>query len=74
MSQRERNFQLTGWLLFLICAVFFIASAVRNGDRLYLVGSVVFFVACIAFLIPLVTKGRQTKPASEHRDSGKNEA
>ena len=56
MSQYERNCHLTGWLLFLICAVFFIASAARSGDMLYLVGSIIFFLACIAFIIPLMSK------------------
>jgi cyanate permease len=54
MNRHERRFQLVGWTLFLICAVFFIRSAMRNGDSLYLAGSVIFLVACIAFIIPLL--------------------
>lgn len=57
MSKRERNYHLAGWLLFLICAGFFITSAARSGDALYLAGSIIFLVACIAFLIPLISTG-----------------
>lgn len=53
---RESNFNLWGWLLFLICAIFFIASAVINGDILYLIGSIVFLFACLIFILPLVIK------------------
>ena len=55
MSKRERRFQLWGWILFIVCAGFFIASAIHNHDALYLIGSIVFLVACIVFIIPLVT-------------------
>ncbi len=54
MSQRERRFSLVGWILFIICALFFIGSAILNGDLLYLAGSIIFLVACVAFLIPLL--------------------
>lgn len=53
---RERKFNLCGWLLFLVCAIFFIASAAVNGDMLYLVGSIVFLLACLIFISPLVIK------------------
>ena len=53
----ERKYNLWGWILFLICAVFFIASAVVSGDVLYLIGSIIFLAACIVFIIPLVTGG-----------------
>lgn len=58
MHTRERKFHLAGWILFLVCALCFIASAAASGDPLYLAGSVFFFVACIAFVIPLVTRPR----------------
>jgi len=41
-----------GWMLFVLCAGFFIASAWRSHDILYLVGSVMFLVACLVFLLP----------------------
>ena len=62
MSKRERRFQLWGWILFIVCAGFFIASAIHNRDALYLIGSIVFLVACVVFISPLVTEGRGRKP------------
>jgi len=55
---RERKFHLYGWILFLVCAAFFIASSVAAHNTLNLVGSIIFLVACIVFLIPLVTNGK----------------
>jgi hypothetical protein len=57
--QRERKYTLWGWILFVVCAGFFIASALKNGDMLYLIGSIVFLLACIVFIIPLVSGGRE---------------
>ena len=67
MSRHERNYHLVGWTLFLICAVFFIVSAALSGDMLYLAGSVIFFVACIAFIIPLMSKKRHVVPTNERQ-------
>ena len=55
-SNRQRKFHLSGWILFLVCAVFFIASSIEGGDILGLVGSIVFLVGCIVFIIPLIAK------------------
>ena len=53
-KRREGRFNLWGWVLFLVCAVFFIASAVISGDMLYLTGSIIFLVACLLFIASLV--------------------
>lgn len=53
-SVRKIRYQLTGWILFVLCALFFAASSLKNQDTLAFIGSVVFLVACIVFLIPLV--------------------
>jgi hypothetical protein len=57
-GQRERRFQLWGWILFVVCAGFFIASAVDSGSTLGIIGSVVFLLACAVFIAPLVTGRR----------------
>ncbi len=54
-------FNLWGWLLFLVCAGFFIVSGIVSGDILYLIGSIIFLVACLVFIIPLVIGGRGDK-------------
>jgi hypothetical protein len=53
-GERERRFHLWGWILFVVCAGFFIASAVDSGSTLGIIGSVVFLVACGVFIAPLV--------------------
>ncbi len=50
----ERKLNIAGWILFIVCALLFLAAAVRQGDILTIIGSLVFLVACILFLMPLV--------------------
>jgi len=50
---QDLKYQLFGWILFIVCAIFFIASSLKNGDILTFIGSVIFLIACVVFLIPL---------------------
>ena len=54
----KRKFNLCGWTLFLVSAGFFVLSSLRSGDALGLLGGLFFLIACIVFLVPLVT-GKQ---------------
>lgn len=54
---REVRFHVLGWLLFVVCALIFIAAGLRDGDILILTGSIVFLLACFAFLVPLLFPG-----------------
>ncbi len=67
MNRRERFCHLVGWILFIVCALLFISSAVLSGDMLYLAGSIIFFVACGVFLIPLLS-GSSKRDTSTPRD------
>ena len=51
---REIKFQFWGWVLFVICALLFLASSLRSGDILSILASIAFLVACVVFMIPLV--------------------
>jgi predicted membrane channel-forming protein YqfA (hemolysin III family) len=63
---RETKFHLWGWIFFVICALLFIASSIRNHDVLALVASFLFLVGCVIFMIPLVTTLRnRTDKTSE---------
>ena len=42
--------QIFGWLLFITSAVAYIASSLRSGDELGLIGGVAFLLACFVFL------------------------
>ena len=57
-AQLERKCHLWGWVLFVVCAGFFIASSIKEGSILTLVGSLIFLAACVVFIIPLVRRGR----------------
>jgi len=58
MPKNEKNqdlkVQLWGWVLFVICAVLFTASAVRAKDLLTIAGSILFLLGCVVFMVPLV--------------------
>jgi len=51
--KEETKYQIVGWILFIICAILFIASSLKNHDTLTFTGSVIFLTACIVFLIPI---------------------
>ena len=55
-QERESQFQLLGWVFFLVCSVLFIADSVTAGSPLGLAGSLVFSLGCVIFLIPFAWK------------------
>ncbi len=48
----DRKYELWGWCLFIVSAVFFVASTAISGDIPGLFGSLFFLAACIVFLVP----------------------
>lgn len=62
-ERREQWFQFWGWIIFVLCAFFFIATTALAGDLLGVIASLLFLLACIVFLIPLIPKlrGRNRK-------------
>ncbi len=58
-KDREMKFQPWGWILFIVCAGFFITSAIKADDILGLAGSIIFLIGCVLFIIPLVINGKQ---------------
>jgi len=52
--KNEIRYQLAGWILFVICAILFLISSWQSRDMLLFVGSIIFLLACIIFLIPLI--------------------
>ncbi len=53
---RESQFQIMGWVLFLVCSAFFIADSLASRNLLGLIGSVTFSLGCVLFLIPFTWK------------------
>ena len=58
---QEIKYQLAGWILFIICAIFFVASGLKNHDILSFIGGVIFLIACIVFLIPLFRSNKKVE-------------
>ena len=48
--------QLFGWILFIVSALLFTASAIRIGDWLAGLGGLFFLFACIVFIIPVLSR------------------
>ena len=48
--QKDKRYELWGWILFTVSALFFIVSSLRNGDIVGLLGGAFFLLACAAFL------------------------
>jgi hypothetical protein len=55
MSMNDK-LQLSGWILFVLCAILFIISSLQSRDTILLIGSILFLVACVLFIIPLIQK------------------
>lgn len=53
-ADRDRQFQLFGWGLFIASAIFFTISSLRNGDLFSVLGSLFFLFACLVFVTPLI--------------------
>lgn len=53
---KDRTVQFWGWVLFIASSLFFMASSIKNGDGLSFAGGLLFFIACIVFLIPFFRK------------------
>lgn len=61
VREKEARYQLYGWILFIACALLFIASSVIDREPLVFAGSIIFLLACLFFLIPLVSSYRKDK-------------
>ncbi len=68
---QEIKYQLAGWILFIICAIFFVASGLKNHDILTCIGGVIFLIACIVFLIPLVRSNKKAENDTKIHDDKK---
>ena len=58
MSENERTkelkVQLWGWILFVICGALFTIAGVRAEDIVTIAASIIFLIACVVFMVPLV--------------------
>ena len=68
---QELKYQVTGWTLFIIKLCVFIASSLKNHDTLTFIGGVIFLIACIVFLIPLVRSNKNAENGTKAHDDKK---
>ncbi|WP_283407700.1 hypothetical protein [Anoxynatronum buryatiense] len=50
----DRSCQLVGWVLFIICSIFYLISGIHSQDSLVIWGSLLFLIACLVFMFPLM--------------------
>ena len=55
---RDHWSQVAGWVLFVVCAGFFLAAGWRDRDPLVVAGGVLFLLGCFFFLVPLLRRDR----------------
>jgi len=56
MKITDRQFVITGWLLFIVSSLAFIWSSLESGDIPGLIGASFFLLACLVFLIPYIRR------------------
>jgi hypothetical protein len=56
--RRKSQFEFTGWLIFVASAICYIAASIPTGDPFSIAGGVLFLVACIVFMIPMLQQHR----------------
>lgn len=61
MYEKSLRCQLYGWILFVVCALLFIAAGIVGREPLVFAGSLLFLLACMFFLIPLIDSFRKGK-------------
>lgn len=52
----RQTYDLTGYGLWVLGILFFIAAALRSGDSLSLAGSVLFLVGIVLLMVPMVRR------------------
>ncbi|MFP4323996.1 MAG: hypothetical protein ACLFTK_16195 [Anaerolineales bacterium] len=50
----KEKYQLLGWAMFTVCALLYTLDSLAKGNWLVGLGSVLFLVACVVFMVPLV--------------------
>lgn len=53
--EKQKKFEYIGWVIFVFSALMYIASGLKSGDLLGISGGLLFLVACIFFLVPLIS-------------------
>ncbi|WP_448874927.1 hypothetical protein [Desulfobulbus propionicus] len=66
---RTKRMQFCGWILFLACALLFVAEGFRSESPLLLVASLLFLLGCLFFIIPLLRSSSSKKQSTGRTSS-----
>ena len=50
----DHHYHIAGLIGFIIAGFIFVAEGIRHGDTLTVIGSLVWIVSCVIWLIPLI--------------------
>jgi hypothetical protein len=56
---QEKHYQFVGLIGFILAGFIFIAVGINYGDPLTILGSVVWVISCLVWMIPLVRPGKK---------------
>jgi hypothetical protein len=59
---KEKHYQLAGLIGFILAGFIFIAVGINYGDPLTILGSVVWVISCLIWMVPLVKSGKNNHP------------
>ena len=55
----EQRYQMLGLIGFAVAGFVFIAAGARSGDPLTIIGSVIWIISCLIWMIPLLQSSRR---------------
>jgi len=50
VNKKEPKYERIGWIFFILCSLFYIASSFHAKDIYGLIGGILFFVGCLFFI------------------------
>lgn len=65
MTLQDNDYQLIGLIGFILAGFIFIAVGIRSGDVLTVLGSVVWTVSCLIWMIPFVRSRNKIRQGAE---------
>jgi drug/metabolite transporter (DMT)-like permease len=54
MGLKDDHFQLIGLIGFIVAGMVFVAVGINFGDTLTIIGSVIWILSCLVWMIPLI--------------------
>lgn len=67
MPLKEKHFQIAGLLGFIVSGLIFLVPAIINKDVFSIAGIIVWILACITWLIPILKPGENTNSSRNNQ-------